>query len=98
MQYYIARNEQSWIKALFYISFMLNNSLNTAIKYAFNEVNFSMKIKNPLTLINILINKEWKRLHSYQRKKAEESIAYANLMTKKYHDKKHKSIKFNVND
>ena len=98
MQYYTARDEKSWVKALFYISFMLNNSLNAATRCAPNEVNFGMKIKDPLIFINIFISKEWKRLHSYQKKETEENIAYANLMAKKYHDKKHKSIKFNVGD
>ena len=98
MQYYTARDGKNWVKALFYISFMLNNSLNTTTEHALNEVNFSMKTKNPLTLMNTLVSEKWKRLHSYQRKEAEESITYANLMTKKHHDKECKLIRFNVDD
>ena len=48
--------------------------------------------------MNTLVSEEQKRLHSYQRKEAEESITYVNLMAKKYHDKKHKPIRFNVDD
>ena len=98
MQYYTARDGKNWIKTLFYISFTLNNSLNTAIEHIPNEVNFSMKTKNPLALINILINEEQKRLHSYQKKEVEKNIVYTNLITKKHHNKEHKSIRFNVND
>ena len=65
MQYYTARDEKNWVKTLPYISFMLNNSPNTATECVPNEVNFGMKIKNPLALMNTLISKEWKRLHSY---------------------------------
>ena len=57
-----------------------------------------MKIKNSLTFMNTFINKKWKKLHSYQRKEVEKSIAYTNLMAKKHYDKKHKSIRFNVDD
>ena len=98
MWYYTARDGKSWVKTLFYISFVLNNSPNAVTEHTFNEVNFSMKIKDSFALMNTLISKEWKRLHSYQRKEAEESIIYVNLMTKKCYDKKHKSIKFNVDD
>ena len=48
--------------------------------------------------MNTLISKEQKKLHSYQRKKAEKSIIYANLMAKNHHDKKHKLIKFNIDN
>ena len=57
-----------------------------------------MKIKDLLIFMNILISEKWKRLHSYQRKETEKSIIYANLMIKKHHNKKHKSIRFNIND
>ena len=77
---------------------MLNNSLNTATEHVLNKINFGMKTKDPLALMNILISNQQKRLHSYQRKEAEKSIAYANLMTKKHHDKEYKSIRFNVNN
>ena len=98
MWYYTAKDEKSWVKTLPYISFTLNNSLNTATECVLNKVNFGMKTKNLLTLMNILVSEEQKRLHSYQRKEVEESIVYANLMIKKYHDKEHKSIRFNIND
>ena len=98
MWYYTARDGKSWIKALPYISFTFNNSSNTAIRHAFNEVNFDMKIKDSLALMNTLVSEEWKRLHSYQRKETEESIAYANLMAKKHYDKEHKPIRFNVDN
>ena len=65
MQYYTARDEKSWVKALPYISFTLNNSLNAATGHTLNKINFSMKTKDPLALINTLISKEQKRLHSY---------------------------------
>ena len=48
--------------------------------------------------MNTLISKEQKRLHSYQKKEAEESIIYVNLIAKKCHNKEHKSIRFNVDD
>ena len=98
MQYYTARDEKSWIKTLSYILFTLNNLPNTVTEHVFNKVNFSMKIKDLFAFMNTFINEEWKRLHSYQRKEAEENIIYANLITKKCHDKEHKSIKFNVDD
>ena len=77
---------------------MLKNSPNAAIRCVLNNVNFSMKIKDPLAFMNTFISKEQKRLHSYQRKEIEENIIYANLMVKKCYDKEHKSIKFNVGD
>ena len=98
MQYYTARDGKSWVKILLYILFTFNNSLNTVTEHVLNKVNFSMKIKDSLALMNTLISEKWKRLHSYQRKKAEENIAYANLMVKKHHDKEHKPIRFNVNN
>ena len=98
MQYYTARDEKNWIKVLFYISSVLNNSLNAVTKHTLNKINFDIKIKDLLTLINNFINEEWKRLHSYQWKKAEESIIYVNLIAKKHHNIKHKSIRFKVNN
>ena len=77
---------------------MLNNSLNAVTKYALNKINFSIKTKDPLAFINILVNEEQKRLHSYQWKEAEESITYTNLIIKKHHDIKYKSIKFKINN
>ena len=57
-----------------------------------------MKIKNSFAFINTFVSEKQKKLHSYQRKKAEKNIIYVNLMVKKHHNKKHKSIRFNVND
>ena len=93
LKFWITFNSNvNFIEKLFYIQAEINNIIFVVIDYTFNEICYDFRVKNNLNLITDMSFENWFKLRLQYKKDAKKAIAWANMMTKTYYDKKHQLI------
>ena len=81
-----------FIMTLSYIQTTLNNSVSVITEVFSNEILYEFRTNNALSMLTNLLSEDWSRLRQIKREKAEETIAWANVVVKSNYDKQHTAI------
>lgn len=81
-----------WPLVLPYLQGSLNNSKNSSIDSAPNEIIYGFKVRDTLGMLADLPSEHFDRLRLMKREQAEDSMAFANAAAKARYDRRHKPI------
>ena len=75
-----------------YIQAYINDTMSSATGHTPNEVSYAFRVRDNLDLLSDIPAEDHKKLRLRYRETAEKSIAWANMISNMYYDKKHTSL------
>ena len=97
MRFHVTEHlEQDWSMVLPYLQGGMNNSKNQSTGVSLNEIVYGARVNDSLSLLHDIPPEDYIRLRQIHRESAEDSLAFANAISKARYDSKHKAIDIQV--
>ena len=98
LRYHSTTMGSDWIQILPYVQGMLNNSRSASTDRSPNEIIYRGNIRETLNAFHNLLQDDYDWARQFDRQKAKDNIAFANIISKERYNSKHKAIHLKEGD